>query len=623
MDIQKTKAVTFPKASFEAWEQKAEQVLKGRSLSVLNTTTPEGIELKPLYSLDQAAGSEEWPGLAPYTRGTSALGYKEKPWLFSQPVTGNSVQELLTHLDEAVKRGQNAVTLHVSQFLTLEENELVQLLDAIANKEIPIFVDTRGVQKALFSKIQLLSQDAKAKLSGVLAEDPILEGVSRGNGIANEQPFFSEWLKNIKEINNVFPQLKTILVKGTTVHNAGGNHVQELALSLAVASEYLHKGIENGYSIEELANQFAFSFSVDSAFFMNVAKLRAARRLWSLLGQAFTEDETIFKMHIHTETSKFTSTIFDQYVNLLRTGNQAFAAVIGGAQSIQIDPFDKVTNKVTSFSERIARNIHLVLQEETLIDKVVDPAGGSFYIETLTNEVADEAWKLFLEIESKGGAIQALQSGWFQESVVATFEKKKARIATRQDSLIGTNVYPNLEDRVEVSAQDELHIALPYETKSVAALSNVRLAEEFESLRLHSLKHQEQTGAFPSIGLICMGELKNYKPRADFMKGFLAAGGIQTVEQQCLSVEEAIAFIEQSKQKHYVLCGNDLDYSENAVRWTEQLAGSYKEIKLLMAGKQAGELEQQLVAVGIQDFISVKSNVISVLTAILKDLEVM
>ena len=623
MDIQKTKTVTFPKASFETWEQKAEQALKGKSLSVLNTATPEGIELKPLYTFEQSTSNEEWPGVAPYTRGTNALGYKKNPWLFAQPVAGNSSQELLINLNEAVNRGQNAVTLHVSQLIILEEEELIQVLEEIANKGLPLFIDTQGAQKALFSKLQLLSDDLKEKLSGVLAEDPILEGVSRGKGIENAQSYFNDWLKNISEIGSVFPNLKTILVKGTTVHNAGGNHVQELALALALASEYLHKGIENGFSIEKLAKQFAFSFSVDSSFFMNVAKLRAARRLWSLLGQAFTEDNSIFKMYIHTETSAFTSTLFDQYVNLLRTGNQAFAAVVGGAQSIQISPFDSVTGKVTPFSERIAGNIHLVLKEESLIDKVVDPAGGSFYIETLTNEMAEAAWKLFLEIENKGGAIQVLKSGWFQESVSATLEQKKQRIATRQDSLIGTNVYPNLEDRVELIVQDDLVVELPYETTNIAPLSKVRLAEDFEALRVSALDYQEKTGAFPSVGLICIGELKNYKPRADFLKGFLAAGGVQTVEQQCLSIEEASAFIEQSKKKHYVLCGSDADYSENAVEWTQKLSASFEDIKLLMAGKQTAELEQQLTAAGIAEFVSIKSNVVTLLTAILKDLEVL
>ena len=623
MDIQKIKTVTFPKASFETWEQKAEQALKGKSLSVLNTATPEGIVLKPLYTIDQSAQNAEMPGVAPYTRGINALGYKKQPWLFAQPVAGSNAQEISAHLDEAVNRGQNAVSLHASQLLSLNEKELLEVLESIASKELPLFVDTQGAQQVLFAKLESLPEDLKQKLSGVLAEDPVMEGASKGKAIGNEQAYFDAWLKNINKIGSVFPNLKTILIKGTTVHNAGGNHVQELAMSLAIASEYLHNGIKSGFSIEQLAKQFAFSFSVDSSFFMNVAKLRAARKLCSLLGQAFTEDESIFKMYIHTETSSFTETLFDQYVNLLRTGNQAFAAVIGGAQSIQIAPFDHVTNKVTPFSERIARNIHLVLKEETLIDQVVDPAGGSFYIETLTNEVADAAWKLFLEIEEKGGAIQALQEGLFQADVAATLEQKKQRIATRQDSLIGTNVYPNLEDRIELIVHDDVEIGLPFETKEIVPLNKVRLAEEFEALRLASLDYQAKAGKFPTVGLICIGELKNYKPRADFMKGFLAAGGIQTVEQQCLSVEEAKAFIEQSQQKHYVLCGSDADYSEYAVDWTEKLSAAFTNINLLMAGKQAAELEQQLNAAGVNDFVSVKSNVVTVLTAILEDLGVL
>ncbi|MGM9927388.1 MAG: methylmalonyl-CoA mutase family protein [Bacillus sp. (in: firmicutes)] len=623
MNLQKTREEVFPTVTLEDWEKKAEQSLKGKSVDSLKTNTYEGVQLQPLYVNKETGASEEFPGFAPYTRGTSALGYSEKPWYIAQPIAGNSTAAILTSLEEATNRGQNTITLTVGQLLALNEKELLQVFQEAATKEQPIFIDSKGAGKSILSQLNALSSEVAAKLEGVLAEDPISEGVAKGKGIANKEAFFATWFNQIQEAGEKAPSVKTIMVKPAVVHNAGGNAVQELATALSIAAEYLHYGTQNGLSADFIAQKIVFSFSIDSSFFMNVAKLRAARRLWSLMGQAYTEDTASFKMFIHSETSKFTQTLFDPYVNLLREGNQAFAAVIGGTQSLEVKQFDSVTNNTTAFSDRIARNIHLILKEETLIDKVVDPAGGSYYVEALTDELATKAWELFLEIEQRGGATEAFASGWIQEEVAKTLQAKQKNVATRKDSLIGTNVYPNLEDTVEMHESTVLDITLPYETNDIAALQEVRLAEEVESLRLASLRYKEQKGAYPQIGLVCIGELKSYKARMDFVNGFVATSGIATVEKQCNSVEEALAFVKEADVKHFVLCGKDEDYQEHAVAWTKAIVQASPNVTLFVAGKQKGELEQQLLEAGIKQFVAVGSNLVEFNKNVLTDLEVL
>ncbi|WP_042346112.1 methylmalonyl-CoA mutase family protein [Bacillus massiliigorillae] len=623
MDLQKTKAVEFPKVTVAEWEVKAEKSLKGKPLAKLHTSTYEGIELTPLYTNQSTVIKEEWPGFAPYTRGTSALGYQEKPWLISQKLSGHSSTNILADFEEAKSRGQNTVALDASQLTSMSEEELVKFVEEVIKQNQPLFVDTKGEQQQIVSKLKALSSDELVKLQGVLAEDPIAEGAIQGKGIENPKEYFATWFEKLQSMDSAMPEVKKILVKSTSVHNAGGNAVQELAFALATAVEYLQHGEENGYTAEKMSKNVVFSFAIDSSFFMNVAKLRAARRLWSLIGEEYTGDASTFKMFIHSETSSFTATLFDPYVNLLRAANQAFAAVVGGAQSLEVKEFDSATNETTAFSERIARNIHLVLKEETLIDKVVDPAGGSYYVETLTNELADQAWNLFLEIEKRGGVIASLRDGWIQEAISQVLQQKKTNVAKRKDSLIGTNVYPNLEDTVNVHerALETEQNTVPFNSVDIAPLTAVRLAEEFEQLRIASLQYKEQKGAYPAVGLVCLGSLKSYKPRADFVKGFFAAGGVEGIMKPCESPEVAKAYIAESKVKHIVLCGSDADYEENAVAWVQALEESG--VSIFLAGKQSQELANALQQAGLKDFISVQSNAIEVITNVLKDLEVM
>ena len=412
MNLLTSKTSSFPKAEKKEWERKASESLKGKPTQNLNTDTLEGITIHPVYSWENREAIRESPGEAPYTRGIHKDGYKGRPWLISQQIHGHSAEELLKNARLAAERGQNTLSVSSSVLASLEPNDVQAVFQYSAKERIPLFIDAKGGQKALLCQLKKMAVDGT--LEGVMAEDPITEGVMRGKGIKERKDFFEAWASAAVSAHEAAPGLRTILVKSHAYHNAGAHAAEELGIAMALGAEYLHQAGEAGYRTELIAEKMVFSFGIDSDFFMNIAKLRAARRLWSLMGNGYGSREESFKMYIHSETSAYTATLFDPYVNLLRAANQAFAAVVGGAQSITVLPFDCASNKTSAFSERIARNIQLILKEETLLDKVVDPAGGSYYIEALTDELAEKAWAIFLEIEKQGGVLEALQSGWLQ-----------------------------------------------------------------------------------------------------------------------------------------------------------------------------------------------------------------
>ena len=621
MNLLESKTSSFPKAEKEEWERKASESLKGKPVEKLKTVTMEGITLQPVYSGETREAIREYPGEAPYTRGIHKDGYNGMPWQISQQIEGNTAEELLRNFELAADRGQNTLSVSSSVLASLEPKDVQAIFQYSASKGIPLFIDAKGGQKALACQLKKMAVDGP--LEGVMAEDPITEGVMRGKGIKDKNGFFEAWAGAVMSAHEAAPGLRTVLVKSHAYHNAGANAAEELGIALALGAEYLHQASEAGYNAEVIADKMVFSFGIDSGFFMNIAKLRAARRLWSLMGKEYGGSEESFKMYIHSETSAFTATLFDPYVNLLRTGNQAFAAVAGGSQSITVLPFDCAANKPSAFSERIARNIQLILKEETLLDKVVDPAGGSYYIEALTDELAEKAWSFFLEIEEQGGILEALQAGWLQAKVQETCSKKRNLSQHGAIRLIGTNVYANLEDEIAVHPSAEVDIALPFETEEIAPLEKRRLAEDFEKLRMASLRYKEKQGELPRVGLICLGNLKTYKPKADFIKGFLAAGGIEGIERPCTTQAEAEQFMKETHFQHYVVCGSDEDYHNDLAVWLESYDENSAKATIYMAGKQKGRDEELFLSLGVKDFISVSSNSITILTAILKDLEVM
>jgi methylmalonyl-CoA mutase len=464
------------------------------------------------------------------------------------------------------------------------------------------------------------------------------------------------------------PNVKTVIVRGEPYHNGGANAVQELAFAFATAVEYIRACLDRGVAIDAIAPRIQFSFSVGSNFFMEIAKLRAARLIWSNIAKAFGGNEQSQKIAMHARTSYFTKTVYDPYVNMLRAAAEAFAATVGGADSLHVSPFDEAVGPADEFSRRIARNTQLILLEEAHIANVIDPAGGSYYVETLTAQVAEEAWKLFQQIEAKGGIVQALQDGFVQEQVEAVAKKRKKNVETRKEKIVGTNFYANLaEETLEKingsqaqqgssSVIDEEHVAtlqagfanqqwietavdmalrratareieaaLKTEEASihVKPITQWRLAEPFERLRQAAEAHLEKYGARPAVHLINIGNIPNYKARADFITGFFEAGGMAVEKSEGVhSAEEAVSEAINASGTHYVICGSDESYADIVPALAKAFKQAKPNAKLYVAGKQPDDVEQTFIESGVDGFIHIGSNCYETIVSFMKEMGV-
>ena len=620
MKLKDVKQIAFPKPSFTDWEEAAKAGLKGKPLDVLHTETCEGIRLKPLYTEEDIdpSSKDEVPGEFPFTRGIYRNGYLEAPWLICQQVSGRDAREANRNMREALMRGQNSVSYPVEM---LTDEEMLPILMAGLDLEAsPLFIDTKQLQLFVLPGLEANSEKP---LQGVLAEDPAAEWAHNGQVPADTASYFDEWFAFLKQAAERLPSLRTVLIKGSSYHNAGAHAVQEIAYALSTAALYLQEGLARGMKPGRLAGKMVFSFAADSNFFLSIAKIRAARRLWAQMAAAFDAEPEAFRMHIHAVTSGLSETVYDEHVNILRTANQAFAAAAGGIQYLEIHPFTHASGKEDKLAERVARNTHLILQEETQLTVTADPAGGSWYVEALTDQLAEKAWAKFLEMDGAGGMLELLKQGRIQQETAEAAEKRMARIRSRRDSLIGTNVYPNPAEEASPAgpARGDAYF-MNIEFKEIMPLEPVRLAEPFELLRQRSAAFR-QTGGKTAVGLIGIGPLKSYKARADFVAAFAAAGGLESVQSPaCTSPEEAAAFVRESGLDVFCLCGTDADYEQSGLDILRELKRRYPKTAIYTAGKQKEAAEKAFLDAGTAGFIHIKTDAAAMLDELQKQIGV-
>lgn len=609
---------TFPPTTAEEWIKKAEESLDGKTVETLSRNTYENIKLKPLYFREDLINQtvSQYPGFPDYRRGIHPLGYVTNEWKVAQTITAQNSQELNDKLISAFQKGQTAISFEVTEHLIKDlPNSLRNLY-----KTYPFSLNAQEYHTDVLTVIAELveKQGSKEEVTGYIAADPIANTAQIGHSFEKITAVYDQYVKTIRKAAETLPNVKTILVDTTIYHNGGANAVQELAIALAAGVHHVRMLTERGLSLELLFSKLVFKFSVGANFFMEIAKFRAAKLLWGKIAEAYGVDAELQKMVLTAETSIFTKTKYDPYVNLLRAGNEAFAAVIGGIQYLHVSPFNEPEGAATAFSDRIARNTQLILKEEALLNKTVDPAGGSYYIESLTNELAEKAWELFLEIDEQGGIVKALLSNWLQEQILAVKAKRFHDAFTRKQSIIGTNIYASIEEQplqaaAQVQAQKNGQIP--------QSLTKERLSEPFEKLREKSERIKRIMGSIPAVGLICLGELKEHKARADFIAGFLAPGGIKAVKSEGIqTVKAARAFIENTLYRHYCICGSNRQYEEVGTELVKQLKKDMPNFTLYVAG--IPEYQSRWTDAGIQQFIHMKSNCYDTLLSILQEMEV-
>ncbi|MCD7962301.1 MAG: methylmalonyl-CoA mutase family protein [Rikenellaceae bacterium] len=603
----------FPPVSTEEWEKVINVDLKGADYDKkLVWKTQEGFNVRPYYraeDLDSVGCLGSEPGEFPYVRGTKP----NNNWLVRQTIEVNSPEEANTKALKVLMKGVDSLGFFIVNE-DFDSDDLNKLLNGIELSAIEVDFSGRSFYKIteiVLNKIKNDDIDAdNVKIS--INNDPIINKLSLvGNfGCSEDGSKHFHKISNYIKTAAPYKKARLVAVNGHVFNNSGSTIVQELAFSLSAGHDYIVRLMDAGLTIDQAAASIKFNMAVSPNYFMEIAKFRAGRMLWAnIVKQYNPEYDCSEKMSVHAITSKWNMTIYDPYVNMLRGTTEAMSAAIAGVNSIEVVPFNAVYEQPTVFSSRIARNTQLLLKEESHFNQVADPSGGSYYIENLTQSIADETWKLFLEIEDRGGYIEAFKSGVIQKYIKESADKKNKNIATRREIILGTNQYPNFQEK-EGEKSDILgsfgsKCECTENAPKIETLQPYRGAMPFEELRLAI----DKSGKNPKAFMLTVGNLAFCRARAQFSSNFFGCAGIEPIDNvRFATVEEGVKAALESKAGIVVLCSSDDEYAEFAPKAAELLGD--KAI-LVVAGDPA--CRPELEKAGINKFISVRSNVLETL----------
>lgn len=680
----------FKPSTYEEWYEEAVKLLKGAPFEKkMFTKTPEGITLKPIYNKEDMTFDVSLPGFDDYVRGTTCAGNKASAWKISQELCAGSPEEFNRKILDALNKGQtsveivldapsaNAVDADNADAATVGRGGIsistAKDFDAafkgVETDCVDVYIHTgaaeAGVAAALYA-----SQKSK-KLSGGIFFDPIGELAKTGKLKRSVECAFDEMFATASYNVANLPNFTAIGVDTMPYSSAGASAVEELGAAFATAVAYIRAMLERSMTVDQAASQIRFRVSLGGNFFMEIAKIRAARMLWAKIVEEFGGGDESKKIRISARTSIYNKTVFDPYVNMLRTATEAFSGVVGGVDSMTVGAFDEIIRNPDEFSERIARNQQIILQEECNLADVIDPAGGSYYVENLTRELAAKAWEFFAKIEAQGGILKALESGFVQDAIAQTAAGKKKLYDTRRSSVVGTNNYANLSEKpLEkreckcIAADRAKKVAADRKTASVnlggakgaeaiaklveaaqngasvqaaeAAICKCkagvevkpldirRAVEHFEALRTASAEYKKANGFGPKVFLATMGPLVQHKIRADFIRGFFEVGGFEVLYPNGFqSGEEAAKAFAESGAKYAVICSTDDTYPALVPEVTKAIKAVKPDATVYMAGLPAPDAEPLYKEAGYDGSISIKSNNYETLKSMLSALGVL
>ncbi|GAB7140066.1 methylmalonyl-CoA mutase family protein [Deferribacterales bacterium RsTz2092] len=681
----------FKAPTYDEWKAAAKKALapKGEATvedsvfdKKLLTKTYEEITLKPIYNAEDVKNSAfagALPGDAPYVRAVSVGGYITNPWVVAQECDQATAAEVNKALKSELPRGLQAVGLRLdcaSRLATDPDKapdgqvgskgvsvstlkDVKTILDGV-DANTPFRVDA-GVSALPFIAFAVA---AKAKLSGVIGADPVGTLAKYGEVPASLDSLYDQLAATTNWAEKNAPALKTIVVDTSSYNNAGANAVQELAYAMATAVEYIEQLGKRGVSFKVVAKHLQLAFSIGSNLFMEIAKIRAARILWNEVVTAYGESGAEVAANIHVKTAHFTKTVYDYHVNMLRSTTEAFSGVVGGANSMHVGTFDEAVRRGDDFSRRIARNVQILLREECGLVQPIDPAGGSYYIESITEDLAKRAWELLGKIDADGGMVKALEKGTPQADVAKVLAAREKKLANRSDVVVGNNNYVNLAEKplapekpVDVAAikkavaanrksgaasslkagtdasvvdaaikaaeagasTGEIVAALKGNGSpaKVAKLNASRRTEVFEKLR-------EKTAANKSknvkVFLGNFGPIPQHKGRADFSRSFFEVGAFEVVSNDGFDAADKLADeAGKAKPDVVVICSSDKLYPENVPAIAKAVKAKASGAKVFLAGKPAdATLEKAYKDAGVDDFIYMGVDCLKVLTDLQK-----
>ncbi len=591
----------FPQTSYQEWRAKVEADLKGADFNKkLVWRTNEGFDVQPVYRAEDIASLEttkSLPGQFPYVRGT-------RDWLTRQNIIADSAAAANEIARDVLTKGVTSLGFKVA-----DAADVAVLLKDIDITKVEINLqccprNSVAVAKALVQYI--VAAGAADSFRGSVEYNPLrrqfrhgVEGIDNAAIVAEA----SELLNVVKPVAG----LRCLSVDSAMLGNSGAYIYQEMGYALAWGAAWMTALTDAGFCACEVATRIKFDMCVSSNFFMEIAKFRAARMLWARIVEQYKPKcADAAKMNVCASTSRFNQTIYDAHVNLLRSQTETFSAAVAGVDSIVTTPFDLPYKTPDTFSERIARNQQFLLKEESHMDKVVDPAGGSYYVETLTVSIANEAWKLFLAVEADGGFFAQAGDGKVQQAVNESCKKRHNDVARRKEILLGTNQYPNINETAagKIEKADGCTCGCATE-KGANALCGKRAATDFEELRLAT----EAAARRPKVFMLTIGNLAMRLARAQFSANFFGCAGYEIIDNLGFdTVEAGVDAAIEAKADIVVLCSSDDEYATLAPEAYKYLNGR---AQFVVAGAPA--CTDELKAVGINDFVHVRCNVLDTL----------
>lgn len=648
----------FPPISTEEWEKVISSDLNGADYKAkLRWDTGEGISPLPFYrrqDLVKVGRKNSIPK-------TYAVG-SANSWEIREPIFENSIESANAAAKKALDRGADALQFHLKvrrtegmlggdlQGLPVQnQQDFADLLNEISLTNVPLHFDAELASPALLAMLWNETQRQGANPEDIWATfsyDPFSYILQKGHYPKDEELLKRDIMKLTQFSIDHLSAVRPLCIDTRTYHNAGATLVQELGYGLAAASEYLSLLTENGFAVADAANSLHFSFSVGSNYFLEAAKLRAARLLWKNLVEAYGGDPEQNGAYLHAETSRWNKTLYDPYTNMLRTSTEGMSAAIGGCDSMTILPFDQHFRQPDSFSKRIARNQQLILSEEAYLDKVEDPAAGSYYIEMLTDDIGQKAWDIFQETETEGGILKAIENGTIQSAVEESQQQRDQAIASRGRIFVGTNQYTNPDDNMagqidspyqtvslDESEEDfqidnkELLTGLTNALSNGASMGDVaphlfdferhlfrtvtpyRGSRAFEEVRLATENHDTT----PTVLTLPLGNKKWRKGRSSFTANFFGCAGFDI--QNPIGFEDldsAIETVTNQQPDIAVICSSDKEYKELVPAIADAFSNLENPPILVLAGYPKEDVEQYKKA-GVDEFIYAKCNVLETL----------
>ena len=707
------KITEFPEVTFDEftvpttdeWIAACNVLLKGQPFDkVMYTKNYEGITFEPIYTLkatEEILPADNYPGMGDFLRGNTVNEYVQEPWGVAQSCDESMPADNNELLKDEIEKGSTVYNVRLDtatmtgidvinadkpgdtgvNITTIED--MNSLLRDLNFAKYPFMMYTGQSAAAMLSMVAAALQASGKNVNevhGVIGSNPLGELIKNGKNTLPLSALYDDMAACITWTRKNAPELRTVFVDSEVFTDGGAEAVQEVAYTFAIAVEYIRKMQEKGISIHDIANSLYFCFNQGANFFMEIAKLRALKEVWANIMTAFGAEEEDRAVIIHGRPAKFTKTVFDPYVNMLRNTTQTFSSVVGGVNTYENAPFDQLIRKGDVFSRRIARNLHVMLQEEFGMLRPIDAAGGSWAVESLTKQIAEKIWAEFQKIEEMGGITKALSDGYPQRSIDEVLQKRFKSLDLRKDRAVGVNMYPNMtEELLDTRPEDTAMVKkeriaaveayrsdvdVKFLEEKLKGLKTVDLeienaiaafsagatigefekayhneasseqvepilahhwTERFEALRRDTVNYKAKTNKNIEVFLANMGPIPQHKARAEFSTSFLEVGefhvhlndGFQDGEDGS-AVEKCIAALKAEPYDVAVICSTDKTYPEIVPALAPKLKEALPNGTIFLAGAAPKEMVEIYKAAGVDDFISVSANCYDILRMLQK-----